>query len=62
MTKHLLLSALFAWMVLMGIVWALFVPHGLSIVTFTLCSLTGPLALVAAARASATGRPAPSTP
>jgi hypothetical protein len=41
-------SALCAWAVLMLIVWALFVPRGLPIDTFTLLTLTGPLVLAAA--------------
>lgn len=51
MTKHLLWSASFAWLALMGIVWALFVPKGLSVGTFTLFSLAGPLSLLAVTRA-----------
>ena len=47
MTKHFLWSAACAWLALMGIVWALFVPKGLSVGTFTMCSLAGPLALLA---------------
>jgi hypothetical protein len=39
-------TALLAWAVLMGIVWAIFVPRGLSVGTFTLLVLTGPLALL----------------
>jgi hypothetical protein len=42
----------------MGIVWALFVPKGLSVGTFTLFSAAGPLSLLAAARAWRAARPA----
>jgi hypothetical protein len=45
-------SALSAWAVLMLIVWALFVPRGLPIDTFSLLTLTGPLVLLAADVAS----------
>ena len=41
-------TALFGWAALMGIVWALFVPRGVSIASFILLSLTGPLLVVAA--------------
>jgi hypothetical protein len=57
MTKHLLWSASCAWLALMGIVWALFVPKGLSVGTFTLFSAAGPLSLLAAARAWRAERP-----
>ncbi len=40
-------TGLLAWAALMGIVWAIFVPRGLSVGTFTLLGLTGPLALLA---------------
>jgi hypothetical protein len=62
MTKHLLSSASCAWLALMGIVWALFVPKGLSVGTFTLFGLAGPLFVLAAARASGAERPARATP
>jgi hypothetical protein len=52
----LLGRALCAWAVLMLIVWALFVPRGLPIDTFTLLTLTGPLVLVAANVAARMGR------
>jgi hypothetical protein len=61
MTKHLLWSASCAWLVLMGIVWALFVPRGLSVGTFTLFTLAGPLFVLAAARVWNKARPAHST-
>lgn len=62
MTRYLLWSASCAWLALMAIVWALFVPKGLSVGTFTLFSLAGPLFLLAAARAFRTARPVRSTP
>jgi hypothetical protein len=40
---------LLGWTTAMAIVWALFVPKGLSVGSFTLLSLTGPLALVCTA-------------
>jgi hypothetical protein len=58
MSKHLLWSASCAWLVLMSIVWTLFVPRGLSVGTFTLFTLAGPLALLAASRAWSATRPA----
>ena len=62
MTRYLLWSASCAWLVLMGIVWALFVPKGLSVGTFTLLSLTAPLFLIAAARRWGGAPTARSTP
>jgi hypothetical protein len=50
MRRHLLSSASCAWLALMGIVWALFVPKGLSVGTFSLFGIAGPLALIAGAR------------
>jgi len=47
MPRNLLLVALTAWVALMCIVWALFVPKGLSFGTFTLLTLSGPLVLAA---------------
>ena len=47
MSRNLLLVAVAAWVALMCIVWALFVPKGLSVGSFTLLTLTGPLMLVA---------------
>ncbi len=38
---------LLGWTALMAIVWALFVPKGLSVATFALLSLSVPVALVA---------------
>lgn len=58
MTRHLLWAASGAWVVLMAIVWVLFVPKGLSVGTYTLLTLTGPLFLIAAARRWNTPRPA----
>lgn len=62
MTKHFLWSASCAWLVLVGIVWNLLVPKGLSVGTFTLFSLTGPLSLLAIARVWGARRPASATP
>lgn len=41
------LVAFFTWAAAMGIVWTLFVPRGLSVETFTMLTLSGPLLLVA---------------
>ncbi len=47
MTRHLnRWTAVFGWAVLMLIVWALFVPKGISTGTFTLFGLTGALLLI----------------
>jgi phosphoglycerol transferase MdoB-like AlkP superfamily enzyme len=51
-------TALLGWTALMAIVWALFVPRGLSATTFTLLSLTGPLVLVAGSALWRAQRPA----
>jgi hypothetical protein len=58
MTRHHLSSASCAWLALMGIVWTLFVPKGLSVGTFSLFCLAGHLSLLAAARALGLARPA----
>jgi hypothetical protein len=50
-------TALLAWAALMGIVWAIFVPRGLSVGTFTMLVLTGPLALLTGTAVWATHRP-----
>ena len=61
MTKSAnLRTALLAWAVLMGIVWAIFVPRGLSVGTFTLLVLSGPLALLTGSAVWGAHRPAPS--
>lgn len=60
MTRHLRWAALCAWVALMGIVWAVFVPKGLSVGTFTLLSLSGPILLIAASMLWTAHRPAPS--
>jgi hypothetical protein len=44
----------------MGIVWAIFVPRGLSVGTLTLLGLTGPLALLAGSAVWGTHQPSPS--
>lgn len=53
-------TGLLAWAALMGIVWAIFVPRGLSVGTFTLLGLTGPLALLAGSAVWTAHRPSPS--
>lgn len=53
-------SAVFAWAALMLIVWALFVPKGLSTGTFTLLTGGGVLALLAGSALWRSQRPAPS--
>jgi hypothetical protein len=52
-------TALLAWAALMGIVWAIFVPRGLSVSTFTMLVLTGPLAMLTLSAVWATHRPSP---
>jgi hypothetical protein len=53
-------TALLAWAALMGIVWAFFVPQGLSGGTFTLLALTGPLVLLTGSAVWGAHRPSPS--
>jgi hypothetical protein len=53
-------TALYAWAALMGIVWAVFVPRGVSIGSFILLSLTGPLLVVAASMLWGAHLPTPS--
>ena len=53
-------TALIGWTALMALVWALIVPGGLSILTFTLLALTGPLMLVAGSTLWRAQRPSPS--
>jgi hypothetical protein len=53
-------TALLAWAALMGIVWAIFVPRGLSVGTFTLLGLTGPIALLTGSAVWGARRPSPS--
>jgi len=53
-------TALLAWAALMGILWAVFVPRGLSVGTFTLLALAGPLALLTGSALWEAHRPAPS--
>jgi len=52
--------ALLGWTALMSIVWALFVPRGLSVISFVLLSLTGPLVLVVGSAFWRAQRPSPS--
>ena len=53
-------TALFGWGALMAIVWALAVPKGLSVGTFTLLSLTGLLLLFAGTALWRSQQPSPS--
>ncbi len=53
-------SAVFAWAVVMLIVWALFVPKGLSVGTFTLMTGGGVLVLLAGSALWRAQRPEPS--
>jgi hypothetical protein len=53
-------TMLCAWAVLMGIVWALFVPRGVSITGFTLLGLTGTILIVAASTLWSAHQPTPS--
>jgi hypothetical protein len=48
------------WTALMAIVWALFVPKGLSVGSFILLGLSGPLALVGTSVLWRAQRPSPS--
>jgi uncharacterized protein (DUF58 family) len=48
------------WAALMLIVWALFVPKGLSVGTFTLLGFTGALLLIGSSMLWQVQRPAPS--
>lgn len=59
MNRYLRWVAVCAWVALMGIVWTLFVPKGLSVGTFTLLSLTGPVLLVAASTLRSAPQPSP---
>lgn len=52
--------ALYAWAALMGVVWAVFVPRGVSVSSFILLSLTGPLLVVAASMLWSAHLPTPS--
>jgi hypothetical protein len=52
-------AAWLAWVALMSIVWAIFVPRGLSVGTFTLLALTGPLVLLAGLAAWGARRASP---
>lgn len=53
-------TAVFGWTVMMLIVWSLFVPRGLSVGSFVLLCLAGPLLLVAGAMFWNAQRPSPS--
>jgi len=61
MTRHVnRWLILLGWTALMAIVWALFVPKGLSVGTFLWLSLTGPLTLVCGSMLWRAQRPSPS--
>ena len=60
MTRHLVWTASCAWVVLMGIVWSLFVPKGLTVETFSLLVVSGPVLLAAASALWKTHSPEPS--
>ena len=53
-------TVLCAWTALMGIVWALFTPRGVSVGSFTLLSLTGPILMLGASMLWSTHQPTPS--
>ena len=53
-------TAVVAWLVLMLIVWALFMPRTLSTGTFTMLTLTGPLLILAGSALWTAQRPSPS--
>ncbi len=50
MTRYLLVAASCAWVTLMLIVWSLFTPKGLTVDSFILLALSGPLLLAVAAK------------
>jgi hypothetical protein len=52
--------ALLGWTALMAIVWILWIPRGLSVSSFALLSLTGPLVLVFGSALWRVQRPSPS--
>lgn len=52
--------ALCAWLVLMGIVWALFVPRALSVGSFSLLVVTGPLLVIVLSMLWRSQQPSPS--
>ncbi len=58
MTKYRLAAASCAWLVLMFIVWSLFTPKGLSLGSWILLGLTGPLLLLVVSRLTRSRRPA----
>ena len=53
-------TGLIGWATLMAIVWALVVPRGLSVLTFTMLALMGPLFLVVGPALWRAQRPSPS--
>ncbi len=62
MSRNRLLVALCAWVALMGFVWSVFVPRGLSVIIFTLLTLSGPLLLVAVSMVRRSSQLSPSAP
>ena len=48
------------WVVLMAIVWAAFVPGAVSVVSFAVLALTGPLAVIVLSMLWRSQQPAPS--
>jgi hypothetical protein len=61
MTRHLVGTAWCAWVTLMGIVWLLFVPRGLTFGAFSLLVVFGSVLLAAASKLRSAYRPALST-
>jgi len=53
-------TALGGWVVLMGVVWALFVPGTVSVASFTVLVLTGPLVVIVLSILWRSQQPAPS--
>ncbi len=53
-------TAICAWLVLMGVVWALFVPGTLSVASFSVLVLTGPLVVIVLSMLWRSQQPAPS--
>jgi hypothetical protein len=53
-------TALLAWAAFTGIVWIIFVPRGLSVGTFTLLVLSGPVAVLTGSAVREARRPSPS--
>lgn len=61
MTRYLIRwIVLFGWLVLMGIVWALFVPRALAVGSFWVLALTGPVLAVVLLMLWSSQQPEPS--